>query len=116
MVLWLMGFPPQAFQVLACIYPELGQGQAVCDSSALGTIFLTLLVAGAGVLTSAIYFQDSFSIFKGISIFLFGFMTLPTTIFNSVMVDWRIKIFLGGLFGVAYLIALISWSSGKGEM
>lgn len=76
----------------------------------------TLALATAVAITTALVsFPNPFIIFNVIAAFLLTFVTFPESLFNEIGMPFEIRIFLTSLYGVAYIIAVVSWFKGSGE-
>lgn len=76
--------------------------------------FYLLLIAAGGIGVVAYLFgvSPTYAIFAGITSFLLGFFTLPTAVFASMELPVEIKLLLGGVFGIMYLLSLLSFFKG----
>jgi len=70
----------------------------------------TVLVAGL------LGFPNQYLIFAGITVLLLGFITLPTDLLVSTTLPTEIKTFIVGIFSFLYILGLINWYKGTGEM
>jgi hypothetical protein len=59
-------------------------------------------------------FPDPYSLFAPVAVFMLAFMTFPTGMFNAAgdAVPIEIKLFIGGIYMIAYMISIIEFMKG----
>lgn len=77
--------------------------------------FITKLIA---VTLTAGIFATAFGLIPNVSLgvltmFLISFATFPISVFNSAGVPFELKMLIGAILGIMYLIALISFVRGS---
>lgn len=68
---------------------------------------VAVMAAGQGV---------SYALFTGISIFLLSFVTLPVDVIFEADMPIEIKTLLVGVFGIMYVMSILSWFKGGTDM
>jgi hypothetical protein len=56
-----------------------------------------------------------FGLFAGIGMFLATFFTFPIGVFAEAGLPTELKAFVGCVYGVMYVIAILTWFKGGGE-
>jgi hypothetical protein len=75
-----------------------------------------LLAAAGGVgIVAAILFPDILGQFKILLGFMLGFTLLPITLLGNAEINPIIRVFLGGILTVSYILGIVSVAQGKGE-
>lgn len=106
------------------IYLGTGEGtmftRIIGLSSSTGTLYLGFLalitVAGvSGIAVGLFSFPNPYAIFSVITILLLGFFTLPIDLLTSTTIPSTIKLFVGGVFGIMYILAVLGWFHGGQE-
>lgn len=106
------------------IYMGTGEGtlftQMVGLSTAGGTLYTEFLILlGVGVVTSLVVglfsFPNPYAIFSGITVLILGFFTLPIDLLTSTTLPLQIKLFVGGVFGIMYILSVLGWFHGGQE-
>ena len=86
------------------------------DLSTLKTAVLICIGLGIASFGAGLFsFPNQYSVFSSIAIFFVGFFTLPIDVFTATTLPMELKVFLGVIFGLLYLIAIISWYKGGTE-
>lgn len=94
-----------------------------CSFQILGQeITLYTLLAGlfGGLVTAAVIaaffqkFPDPYALFAPVAVFMLAFMTFPVGLFSAGgnFVPMELKIFVGGIYMIAYMISLIEFMKG----
>ena len=95
----------------------------MCSYTILGqdiTLYTLLGILFGGLVTSAVIaaffqkFPDPYALFAPVAVFMLAFMTFPIGLFNQHgdFVPLEIKIFIGGIYMIAYMISLIEFMKG----
>jgi len=87
------------------------------ESGTLYISFMTLLaVAGISSIAVGLFsFPNPYAIFSAMTIILLGFFTLPVDLLTSAVLPNEIKLFVGGVFGLMYILATLGWFHGGVE-
>lgn len=106
------------------IYLGTGQGtiftqmvglSAVSGSLYTGFMLLLTVTVGATVVVGIFSQLNPYALFSGIGILVLGFFTLPIDLLASTTLPLSIKAFIGGLFGMMYILATLGWFKGQNE-
>lgn len=97
-----------------------------------GTLFLDLVTGGqnlraqmvglfalaglSGIAAGLFGVSPSYALFTTIGTFLLGFFTLPTSVFMSTTLPIEIKLLMAGIFGIMFIMSLLSWFKGVGDL
>ena len=112
-ILSLAGYPCAATTILSGFLDgNLSAGNILGNGL---TTLLTIAVP-VGIIATLVTFPNPYAIFAGITGILLTFFTFPYSIFSEPSMPSEIKILVGGTFAMIYLLALISWFKGGGEL
>lgn len=123
-----MGFTANIIILMFCLSFAIYLGTPEHNS----TLFLTLVTSGtniqakfvtlialAGVATVAaglFGISPSYALFAGITSFMIGFFTLPVDVFTSAVLPTDVKLLLGGIFGILFILSLLDFFKGTGGL
>ena len=106
------------------IYLGTGTGtiftQLIGLSQSTGTLYTGIMVVlGIGVASAVtvgfISFPNPYALFGLFAGVLLGFFTFPVDLITSTMLPTTIKLFVGGVFAIMYIMAIIGWYHGGAE-
>ena len=82
-----------------------------------GQMVLLFSLAGVSAIASGLFgVSPSYALFTAIGTFLLGFFTLPTSVFMSADLPIEIKLLMAGIFGIMFVMSLLSWFKGVGDL
>lgn len=101
----------------------LGTGQGTMFTNMLGMsgqggslwnnfIILLTVTAVASIGVGLFTFPNPYLIFSGITVFILGFLTLPIDLLTSTAIPSTLKLFIGGVFGIMYIMGTLGWFHG----
>jgi len=104
----------------------LGTGQGTMFTRILGIsgtsgslytamIILLTVTAVTSIGVGLFSFPNPYLIFSTITIFILGFLTLPIDLLTSATLPSTIKLFVGGVFGIMYVMGTLGWFHGGSE-
>lgn len=106
------------FAMSFAIYLGTGNGTMFTHLVGLGTgtgalyssFYILLTVTAVSSIAVGLFsFPNPYAIFSGITILVLGFFTLPTDLLVSVELPTTIKLFIGGAFGLLYILSVLGW-------
>jgi hypothetical protein len=65
-----------------------------------------------GIGVGLISFPNPYLIFAGITTFLFILATFPMSLFTNAVIPVELKALFGSIFGILYILAILSWYKG----
>lgn len=77
---------------------------------------LIFVLSGAAAVAVVLLGQGvSYALFAGIATFLLSFLTLPADVLMETEIPIEIKTLIIGVFGIMYVMAMLSWFKGDVE-
>jgi hypothetical protein len=91
-------------------------GLSGTGGSLYSSFYLLLTVtAVVSVAVGLISFPNPYALFSVITVLILSFVTLPVDLLTSAILPTNIKLLVGGVFGIMYLMAVLGWYKGGAE-
>lgn len=122
-ILWGFGYKPLVADIASCFTPGLiGNSTGICSQSTVSILGVNIptfagtaaaFLTGTSAIVISVFFPNYVAMFIPFAIALSGLLMFPLDLMNEVGVSSQIKLFIGGLLGISYLLAIIYWLKGN---